>query len=103
MDIVHKLRGYSEHMMDLMRRHECLVTSHTLHWLRLQEQVVALSRLCNEQQVPSSQQVTSSQQMPSSQQVPSSTDTHSVVTEISSTVPGNILVGSLLDDVNRWW
>ena len=92
-DMIQKLRGYSEHLIRLVRHEECELTVHTVHYTRVRHLSTALSmtaaELCDSSSCDSSSSDSCSDSCP-----PHTDSIQQVLSTVTTHIPGMYVIMS---------
>ena len=92
--MIQKLRGYSEHLIRLVRHEECELTVHTVHYTRVRHLNTALSmtaaELCDSSSSDSSSSDSCSDSCP-----PHSDSIQQVLSTVTTHIPGMYVISSM--------
>ena len=87
--MIQKLRGYSEHLIRLVRHEECELTVHTVHYTRVRHLSTALSMTAAELCDSSSSDSSSSDSCP-----PHTDSIQQVLSRVTTDIPGMYVIMS---------
>ena len=90
-DMIQKMRGYSEHLIRLVRHEECELTVHTVHYTRVRHLSTALSMTATELCDSSSSDSSSSDSCP-----PHTDSILQVLSRVTTDIPGmHVIMSSI--------